>query len=87
MLTLSKNEPHPTPDLQPDWGMRLMPVGPARWRVLDRRGCAIGHLDAEETPSGTRFRARRYHAPSRRLRDLGGFWSPTDAVDCLRLSR
>lgn len=87
MLTLSKNELPMTPQLPPGSGMHLLPVAPARWRVIDRLGRAIGHLDAETTPAGTRFRARRYHAPSRALRHLGAFWSSTDAVECLRLSR
>lgn len=87
MLTLSKNESPAAPQLAPGSGAELVTVAPARWRVLDRSGRAIGHLDAESTPTGTRFRARRYHAPSRSLRELGTFWSPADAVDCLRLSR
>lgn len=87
MLTLSKNEPLTTPPLAPGSGVELVHVAPARWRVLDASGRAIGHLDAESTPVGTRFRARRYHPPTRSLRELGAFWSSADAVECLRLSR
>lgn len=68
-------------------GMRLVPVADATWRVIDPVGRAIGHLDAAGTSSGLRYRARRYHAPTRSFRSLGDFWSAAEAVDCLRLSR
>lgn len=68
-------------------GIRLVPAGPALWRVLDRSGRAIGHLQAVLTTEGVAWRARRFHRASRDLRDLGDFWSPDDAVDCLRFAR
>ncbi|HET6300306.1 hypothetical protein [Microbacterium sp.] len=68
-------------------GIRLVPAGPALWRVLDRSGRAIGHLQAVLKPEGVAWRARRFHRLTRELRDLGDFWSPDDAVDCLRFAR
>lgn len=67
---------------------RLVSAGSALWRVVDRRGLVVGHVMALPRDSDqTRFRARRYHAPSRTFRDLGDFWSPADAVECVWLSR
>ncbi|NYE20187.1 hypothetical protein [Microbacterium immunditiarum] len=68
-------------------GIRLVPAGPALWRVLDHSGRAIGHLQAVLKTEGIAWRARRFHRVSRDLRDLGDFWSPGDAVDCLRFAR
>lgn len=87
MLTLSRTEDVATPPLPDAPPMKLVSVAPSRWRVLDRGGRAIGHLEAAATTDGTRFSARRYHAPSRTFRDLGEFWSAAEAVDCLRVSR
>lgn len=66
---------------------RLLPVATDLWRVTDRHGRVIGHLEARRDPRGLRYRARRFHAPSRAFRDLGEFWSADDAVACLRYSR
>jgi len=68
-------------------GIRLVSAGPALWRVLDRSGRAIGHLQAVLKTDGVAWRARRFHRLTRDLRDLGDFWSPDDAVDCLRFAR
>lgn len=84
MIVLSKPEATATPSLSPASRVRLIAVAPGRWRVVDRAGRAIGHLEASFTPDGLRYNARRYHAPSRGFRDLGAFWSAADAVDCLR---
>lgn len=75
------------PRLRPGTGLRLVRAGAGRWRVLDLAGRIIGHLDAREDARGLRYRARRYHAPSRAFLDLGGFWSADDAVDALRFGR
>lgn len=65
----------------------LATAGPALWRVIDRSGRVIGHLHARGAGADTRYRARRFHAASGRFRDLGEFWAPDDAVDCLLFSR
>lgn len=68
-------------------GLRLIPVAPGRWRVVDDVGRAIGHLEAVAMPSGVRYSARRFHAPTRSFRTLGDFWSDDEAIDCLRYCR
>ena len=65
---------------------RLQRAGHDLWRVLDPSGQVIGHVQSFSHPLGVRFRAKRYHAPSTRFRDLGEFWSADDAVACLRYS-
>jgi len=65
----------------------LSPAAPGLWRVLERSGRVIGHVQERAADAGTRYRARRYHAGSRAFRDLGEFWSVSDAIDCLRFAR
>lgn len=65
----------------------LAASGPALWRVLDSGGRVLGHLQAVADSAGVRYRARRFHAPTRAFRDLGDFWTADDAVDCLRFAR
>ena len=67
--------------------LTLVPVGAARWRVLDCSGRALGHLERYESEFGPRYRAQRFHAPSRTFRAIGEFWSAPEAADTLRLSR
>lgn len=76
-----------TPRLRTAAPVHLEPAAPSLWRVVDRRGLVIGHVAAFADPSGTRYRARRFHAVTRAFRDLGEFWSADDAVDCLRFAR
>lgn len=68
-------------------GVLLRPVSGTRWRVLDRTGRVLGHLRAEALSAGIRFHAERFDLAARRLRDLGGFWSAAEAVECLRYLR
>lgn len=77
----------PTPTLAPGVPLRLADAAPALWRVIDRSGRVIGHLQALAQGSGVRYRARRFHAASRAFLELGEFWSVDDAVDCLRFAR
>ncbi|GAA1990554.1 hypothetical protein [Microbacterium pumilum] len=76
-----------TPEIPDQIPVRLATAAPALWRVIDRSGRVIGHLQAMAEAAGVRYRARRFHAPSRAFRDLGEFWSAADAVDCLRFAR
>jgi hypothetical protein len=76
-----------SPGLSPTKNLRLVAAAPALWRVLDRSGRVIGHLQAVVQGHDIRYRARRFHAPSRTFRDIGEFWSADDALDCLRLVR
>ncbi|MEV5071435.1 hypothetical protein MRBLMI12_003068 [Microbacterium sp. LMI12-1-1.1] len=75
------------PRLSSNPRVHLVAAAPALWRVLDHAGVVIGHLQEVPHPGGSRFRARRFHAPSHAFRDLGDFWSADDAVECLRFAR
>ena len=66
---------------------RLLPAGPALWRVVDRSGRVSGHIALVEDGGGTRYRARRYHSPTRSFRDLGDFWVCEQAIECLTFAR
>ncbi|MFT4135902.1 hypothetical protein [Microbacterium sp.] len=68
-------------------GARLLPVGPDRWRVLRPNGLAAGHLERHDDGTRTRYRAWRFQASTGAFREVGEFWSPEEAVECLRLSR
>jgi hypothetical protein len=63
---------------------RIQRAGNDLWRVISPAGRVIGHLESVDDPRGVRFRAKRYHAPTMRFRELGEFWSAEDAVACLR---
>jgi len=67
--------------------VRLAVAAPALWRVIDRSGRVIGHIQALAEGPEVRYRARRFHARSRSFRNLGDFWSAGDAIDCLRFAR
>jgi len=87
-MTATFTRRSPTPSrLRSGNELRLAPIGDGRWRVLGPNGLITGHIDARAALSGVRYRARRYHAPSRAFVDLGEFWSIDDAIDCLRYSR
>ena len=57
-------------------GVRVIPIGTTRWRVLDRAGRALGQLVAVGDADEARFRARRYHPSTGTFRDIGEFWRP-----------
>jgi len=67
--------------------LRLVPAGHSLWRIVDSSGRVIGHLQATTEGRGIRYRARRFHVPSRSFREIGEFWSADDAVECVRLAR
>ncbi len=75
------------PPLSHAVSVRLVAAAPGLWRIVDRSGRVIGHLQAVTHGDDIRFRARRFHTPSRAFRDLGEFWSADDAVECVRLAR
>lgn len=78
---------HRAPVLARGAAVRLATAAPSLWRVLDASGRVLGHLQAVPSSTGVRYRARRFHPASGAFRDLGDFWSPDDAVDCLRFAR
>ncbi|MGO4782548.1 hypothetical protein [Cryobacterium sp. W22_MBD10_FK3] len=64
-------------------GPSLVAVRDGLWRVLDRSGAVLGHIERETHPDGERYLARRLVMPTRRI-DLGAFWRIDDATDCFR---
>lgn len=83
-MTLIASPTVATPALRTGAPVRLMRASVALWRVVDRGGRVIGHLQAIPDARGTRVRARRFHPASRAFVDVGDFWSADDAVDALR---
>jgi len=75
------------PQLSRVRSVRLVRAAPALWRIVDRRGLVIGHLQAISRGADVRYSARRFHAPSRAFRELGEFWSADDAVECVVFAR
>jgi hypothetical protein len=76
-----------TPELQaPSWA-RLSRVARGRWRVTDRTGRVVGHVHSVMTEGGWRYAAERFSPASRTFRRLGDFWTPEEALDCLRYQR
>ncbi|WP_439592573.1 hypothetical protein [Microbacterium sp.] len=75
------------PTISPRSPVSLSRAAATLWRVIDRDGRVIGHLQAIVVADAVRYRARRFHASIRGFRDLGEFWSADDAVDCLRYAR
>lgn len=71
----------PTPVVR---AVSLRVISARRWRVIDKRGLVIGHLRAEAVPEGIRYHAERFDISAARLRLLGSFWTPHEAVECLR---
>jgi len=87
MVTITDVSSIETPALAPGVPVRLDDAAPSLWRVIDRSGRVIGHLQALALSTGIRYRARRFHAASRAFLELGEFWSVDDAIDCLRFAR
>ncbi|WP_374312625.1 hypothetical protein [Microbacterium sp.] len=86
-MTLTDIQAISTPSVPPGVPLRLLEAAPSLWRVVDRTGRAIGHLQAVSQGGGIRYRARRFQQASRAFLDLGEFWSVSDALDCLRFAR
>jgi hypothetical protein len=61
----------------------LVPVKDGLWRVVDRSGAVLGHVERRTDATGERYAARRLLAATRTY-DLGLFWRLDDAVDCFR---
>ncbi|MCP2636731.1 hypothetical protein K0817_009160 [Microbacterium sp. HD4P20] len=75
-----------TPRVPSGIPLRLAAAAPALWRVIDRSGRVVGHLQALSEADGIRYRVRRFHPPSRAFLDLGEFWRIGEAIDCLRFA-
>jgi hypothetical protein len=68
---------------RPAWA-RLTPAGSGLWRVADERGRPLGHVRSVADQGQRRYRAERYQGSARSFRELGEFWTASDAFDCLR---
>ncbi|WP_133160241.1 hypothetical protein [Cryobacterium zongtaii] len=64
-------------------GPSLVAVRDGLWRVVDRSGAVLGHIERETHADGERYLARRLVMPTRRI-ELGAFWRIDDAADCFR---
>jgi hypothetical protein len=64
-------------------GPNLVSVRDGLWRVVDRTGAVIGHIEREPSVDGERYVARRIVMSTRRI-ELGAFWRMADAADCFR---
>jgi hypothetical protein len=64
-------------------GPELVAVRDGLWRVLDRTGAVIGHIERQAHADGEKYLARRIVMSSRRI-ELGAFWRMADAADCFR---
>jgi hypothetical protein len=73
-----------TPTIDPAQRIRLLPAGPALYRVADSAGRILGHLSVIDHPLGARFAALRYQPALARFRSLGDFWTADEAVGVLR---
>lgn len=62
-------------------GLTLVPVKDGLWRVANRSGGILGHIERRASIDGDRFAARRLIAATRTV-DLGLFWRIDDAADC-----
>ncbi|GAA1913251.1 hypothetical protein GCM10009775_02350 [Microbacterium aoyamense] len=87
MFPTLEAEPLDAPTISPLSSVSLARAAASLWRVIDRDGRVIGHLQAIGVGDAMRYRARRFHASIRGFRDLGEFWTADDAVDCLRYAR
>lgn len=84
-MTIVLTHSPPPPVSRP--GIHLLSAGPSLWRVIDTQGKVLGHVQEVGDAGGRRYRARRFHAVAHTFRDLGDFWIPDDAVDCVRYAR
>jgi len=63
--------------------LSLVPVRTGLWRVLNRSGAVLGHIERQTDADGDRFCARRLVFASRMV-NLGSFCRLDDATDCFR---
>lgn len=64
-------------------GPTIVAVRDGLWRVVDRTGAVLGHIERQTHGDGDRYLARRIVMSTRRI-DLGAFWRMDDAADCFR---
>ncbi|TFD27454.1 hypothetical protein [Cryobacterium cryoconiti] len=72
-----------TPRLPVIRGLQFVPVKDGLWRVSNRSGMVLGHIEQSSEADGISFAARRMVAATRTM-NLGTFWRIDDAADCFR---
>ena len=65
-------------------GIAVIQLHDDLWRVTRLDGEVVGYIDRTETPSGSRYRAKRMLQHQRRFIAVGEFWEFDDAMDCFR---
>ena len=65
-------------------GLHFDAVALGLWRVSRPGGAVLGHVERRRDPGGDRFCARRMAPGVASVRELGEFWSPSDAAECFR---
>ncbi|CAN7299669.1 hypothetical protein LJR045_001517 [Microbacterium sp. LjRoot45] len=68
-------------------GVRLIRATARLWRATSHDGRIIGHIRSDDAGNGWRYVALRFSVRARRFVEVGAFWSPEEAVQCLRWSR
>jgi hypothetical protein len=63
--------------------LTLLHVGDGLWRVVNRSGTVLGHIERTTDGVDERFAARRLLAATRTM-VLGTFWNIDDATACFR---
>ncbi|WEK14497.1 MAG: hypothetical protein P0Y48_04645 [Candidatus Microbacterium phytovorans] len=67
--------------------VRLLRATARLWRATSHDGRIIGHIRVDDDGGDFRYVALRFSARARGLIEVGAFWNPDEAVDCLRWSR
>lgn len=62
----------------------VMQLNDVLWRITRTDGDVLGYVESFEANGGTRFRAKRFLAGSRRFMVDGEFWAMEDALECFR---
>ncbi|TFB57105.1 DNA mismatch repair protein [Cryobacterium sp. TMT1-62] len=73
----------PLPRLPVIRGLQFVPVKDGLWRVSNRSGMVLGHIERRTEVDGDHFAARRLLAATRTM-NVGSFWRIDDAADCFR---
>ncbi|MDJ0324502.1 hypothetical protein QMG61_12110 [Cryobacterium sp. PH31-AA6] len=63
--------------------LTLLHVGDGLWRVVNRTGAVLGHIERSTDGVDERFAARRLLAATRTM-VVGTFWNIDDAAACFR---
>ncbi|MDJ0335563.1 hypothetical protein QMG83_10045 [Salinibacterium sp. G-O1] len=65
-------------------GIAIIQLHNDLWRVTRPDGDVVGYIERSQTPSGSRYLAKRMLQRQRRFLPIGEFWGLDDALDCFR---